>query len=89
MESSEDKVESFFKESKVCSFLADLIELCNKHNVYIDTFSKETIIKFQNWDCFSDLEVDGESASLYWSRIQTDVVIRRPKGKKLLTADWK
>ncbi len=71
------KTEASFRKRKVCGFLEDLIELCSVHNVSIETTSEETIIKFCDWDSFRSLEVDLEGASLYWPRIQTDIVVRK------------
>ena len=75
MESS--KVEVSLKERKVHGFLNDLMKLCIKHNVSIEWDGEETLVSFHNWDDFSDLKADGETASLYWPRIQTDIVVRR------------
>jgi hypothetical protein len=74
------KVEVFLKQGKVRSFLEDLITLCDKHQVFIESSTGSTEIKFYNWDDFTALEVDSEGASLYWPRIQTDIVVQR-KGK--------
>ena len=71
------KTEMSFRKGKICSFLEDLIELCSIHNVSIETTSGDTTIKFYNWDTFRSLEVDLEGASLYWPRIQTDIIVRR------------
>jgi hypothetical protein len=83
MESS--KVETSFRKGKVYAFLDDLIDLCIKHNISVETSNinvltgSQTEIKFYNWDSFTSLEVDPEGASLYWPRIQTDIVVRRKK----------
>ncbi|MBE9594872.1 MAG: hypothetical protein IMF19_15490 [Proteobacteria bacterium] len=76
---NELKVENSFRKGKVCSFLDDLTALCAKHKVSISTHSEGTKVAFHDWDCFINLEVDVEGASLYWPRIQTDIVIRRRK----------
>ncbi len=72
-------IEVSFKERKVHSFLEDLIELCFKHRISVYTDSGETAIEFQDWDYFTELDVDSEGASLYWPRIQTDIIVRRSK----------
>lgn len=84
MEPPESKVEVSLHAPKVQSFLTDLIELCSKHKVSIESsittntdFDSETKVVFHSWDSFSNLEVDFESASMYWPRIQTDIVVRR------------
>lgn len=76
---NEFKVEASFRKGKVCAFLEDLTVLCSKHNVSIrtDPDTEYTAIEFYNWDSFAALEVDSEAASLYWPRIQTDIVVRR------------
>jgi hypothetical protein len=72
------KVEASFRKGKVCSFLNDLVVLCAKHKVSIVTIDEdETMVEFYNWDGFFKLEVDSEGASLYWPRIETDIVVRR------------
>ena len=71
------KTETSFKKGKVCDFLEDLIELCNRHSVSISTHLEGTKVSFCNWDCFINLEADSEGASFYWPRIQTDIVVRR------------
>jgi hypothetical protein len=70
-------VEVSIKERKVHSFLEDLIELCVKHQAYITTYEEKTNVEFQGWEGFTELEVDSESASLHWPRIQTELVTRR------------
>jgi len=77
------KVEGSFKKGKACSFLEDLIELCAKHKVSIVTIDEdETMVEFRNWDGFLKLEADSEGASLYWPRIQTDIVVQRRKNEQ-------
>ena len=73
----EMKVEASFRKGKVCGFLEDLMALCSKHNASITTATGDTVIQFYNWDSFAALEVDSEGASLYWPRIQTDIVVWR------------
>ena len=72
-----DKVETSLKDRKVHSFLEDLITLCTKHKVSIVKDAIRTVVLFHNWDCFIELEVDTEGASLYWPRIETEIVVRR------------
>jgi len=71
------KVEASFKEGRVHSFLTGLIELCSKHHVSIIENQGEYMVEFHNWDCFFGLEANPEDASLYWPRIQTDIIVRR------------
>ena len=73
------KAEVSFRKRKVHSFLEDLIDLCIKHRVSFSTESDSipTLIQFKDWDEFISLEADNEGASLYWPRIQTDIVVRR------------
>ena len=71
------EVEVSFKKGKVKSFLNDLIELCSKHDLSIISDEQETVVEFNDWDYFVELEADPEGASLYWPRIQTDIVVRR------------
>ena len=82
MELPEDKVEASLKQSKVHNFLNDLIELCSKHRVSITAYTLdegETMVEFHNWDYLTKLEADSEGASLYWPRIQTDIIVRKGK----------
>ena len=75
------EVEASLKKPKVYSFLDDLVDLCIKHNVSIcqDETYRESTVSFRNWETFTSLEADKEAASLYWPRIQTDIIVRRPK----------
>ena len=67
METSKENVEVCFIKPRVRGFLEDLIQLCIKHNISIDTDIdlEETMIEFFDWDCFTHLEVDKGGASLY------------------------
>lgn len=73
------KVEASLRKCKVQNFLDDVVELCIKHKVSFSTESDSipTLIQFEGWDEFISLEADEEGASLYWPRIQTDIVVRR------------
>ncbi len=75
------KTEASFRKRKVCGFLEELIQLCSKHQVFIETNKGITSIQFFNWDSFTELDVDSEGASLYWPRIQTDIIVRKGKTK--------
>ena len=79
MEQIDGKVEASFKESKVYSFLQDLIQLCEKHNTSIhpDADTEDTVVTFHSWETLSCLEACNNIASLYWPRIQTDIIVRR------------
>ena len=83
MEQSKDVVEAFFKRPKVCAFLEDLMQLCNKHNISIhpDADTEDTVVTFHDWETLSCLEACNNIASLYWPRIQTDIVVRRKNEK--------
>ena len=69
------------KQSIVCCFLNDLIELCSKHCVSIIIDKGKTIVEFHNWDYCTKLEADSEGASMYWPRIQTDIVVHKKTEK--------
>jgi len=73
------EVEVSFKKGKARSFLNDLIELCSKHDLSISTDAEGTIVEFLDWEYFTRLDADPEGASLYWPRIQTDIVVRKEK----------
>lgn len=80
----ESQVEVSLRKGKVQSFLDDVVELCIKHNASIESsdavttdFDEPNEITFHGWESFSNLRADKEGASLYWSRIQTDIVVRR------------
>ena len=78
METPESKVEISLHDPKVHSFLENMIELCSKHSVSMITdCTGKTVVSFHNWDRFLKLEIDSEGASLYWPRIQTEIVVRR------------
>ena len=77
MKPPKSRIEVSLKRGKVQSFLEDLITLCSEHRVSIETNSEDTSIQFHNWDSFYKLEVDFEGASLYWPRIETEIVVRR------------
>ena len=76
MAQPESKVEVSLHEPRVKGFLRDLMELCIKYRAAI-TVDDEVIVEFSNWDYCTRLEVDSEGASLYWPRIQTEIVVRR------------
>ena len=82
METSKE-VEAFFKRPKISGFLEDLIQLCNKHNISIhsDADTEDTVVTFHDWETFSCLEACNNVASLYWPRIQTEIVVRGKKGE--------
>jgi hypothetical protein len=73
------KVEASLKKGRVCNFLKDLMELCSKHNISIhpDADTRDTVVTFHSWETLSCLEACNEVASLYWPRIQADIVVRR------------
>lgn len=79
METLKSDVDVSFKKTKLRSFLFDLTKLCSKHKVCIYTDSDKTMIKFNDWDLFTKLDVDFEGASVYWPRIQTDIVVSRAR----------
>ena len=76
MESLETRVDVSLRKGRVHDFLSGLIELCSKHQASIEIDEDETIVEFNNWDYLTKLEADSEGASLYWPRIQTEIVVR-------------
>lgn len=86
----ESQVEVSLRKCKVQNFLNDVVELCIKHNASIESsdavttdFDEPNEITFHGWESFSNLRADKEGASLYWSRIQTDIVVRRNRNDRL------
>ncbi|MBE9592747.1 MAG: hypothetical protein IMF19_04635 [Proteobacteria bacterium] len=79
MEATKNNVEASFIKPKAHGFLEDLIQLCNKHNISIhpDADTKDTVVTFHDWETFSCLEACNKVASLYWPRIQTEIIVRR------------
>lgn len=77
MDTKDNKVEVSFRKNKVHSFLDDLIDLCAKHNVVIYMEGDTSFINFQEGDVFSHIDADDKSASLFWPRIQTDIVYNK------------
>ncbi len=68
-------VETTFKGSRAHAFLKDIMDLCRKHNVCL----VEDNIEFYQWDVFESINADKNIASMYWPRIQTDVIVEREK----------
>ena len=76
------------EDSKIHRFLQDLMQLCKEHGVYLN----QDTITFRHWDSLQLNYVDDESASIYWPRIQTDLIMKREKKKMWLKnkiQEWK
>lgn len=78
-----EKVEESFPESRIHSFLNDIIELCKKHkvNIYTDEIAgrSTTVLHFLDWETFSELEACPDSSSVYWPRIESHVMHEESK----------
>ena len=71
-------VEENFPKSRIHSFLKDITELCKKHEVSIYTDEvagrPTTVLNFDKWEMFNELEADPTSSSVYWSRIESHIM---------------
>ena len=89
MEATKKNVEAYFIRPKVHGFLEDLIQLCNKHNISIhpDADTEDTVVTFHDWETFSCLEACNNVASLYWPRIQTEIVRRKHEDHEVVSRE--
>lgn len=63
-------------ERQIRDFLTDLRELCKLHEIEFYSLQGSTIIEHRCGSKLLWLEADSEIASLYWPRINADIVVK-------------